>query len=42
MEHKSIRFTPWSRQLLPKEEEESKGGDKEPDLTNPEDLSKYV
>ena len=42
MEHKSIWFTPWSRRLLPKKEEESKGGDKESDSTNPEDLSKYV
>jgi len=42
MEHKFIRFTPWSRRLLPKEEEESKGGDKEPDPTNPKDLPKYV
>jgi len=41
-EHESIRFTPWSRRLLPKEEEESKRGDKEPDPTNPEDLPKYV
>jgi len=41
-EHKSIRFTPWSRRLLPKEEEESKGGDKELDPTNPEDLLKYI
>ena len=41
-EHESIRFTPWSRRLLPKEEEESNGGDKEPDPTNPEDLPKYV
>jgi len=42
MEHKSIQFTPWSRRLLPKEEDESKRGDKEPDPTNPEDLPKYV
>jgi len=42
MEHKSIWFTPWSRKLLPKEEEESKKEDKEPDPTNPEDLPKYV
>jgi len=42
MEHKSIRFTLWSRRLLPKEEEELNGGDKEPDPTNPEDLPKYV
>ena len=41
-EHKSIWFILWSRRLLPKEEEESKGGDKESDSTNPEDLSKYV
>jgi len=41
-EHKSIWFTPWSRRLLPKEEEESKGGDKELDPTNPEDLPKYI
>jgi len=41
-EHKSIRFTPWSRRLLPKEKEESKGEDKEPDPTNPEDLPKYI
>jgi len=41
-EHESIWFTPWSRRLLPKEEEESKEGDKEPDPTNPEDLPKYV
>jgi len=41
-EHKSIWFTLWSRRLLPKEEEESKGGDKEPNLTNPEDLPKYI
>jgi len=41
-EHESIWFTPWSRRLLPKEEEESKGGDKEPDPTNPENLPKYV
>jgi len=42
IEHKSIWFTPWSRRLLPKEEEESKKGDKEPNPTNPEDLPKYV
>jgi len=42
MEHKSIKFTPWLRWLLPKEEEESREGDKEPDPTNPEDLPKYV
>ena len=42
MEHKSIRFTLWSRRLLPKEKEKSKRGDKEPDPTNPEDLPKYV
>jgi len=42
IEHKSIWFTPWSRRLLPKEEEESKGGDKEPNPTNPEDLPKYI
>jgi len=42
MEQKTIWFTPWSRRLLPKEEEESKGRDKEPDLTNPEDLPKYI
>ena len=42
MEHKSIWFTPWLRRLLPKEEKESKGGDKKPDPTNPEDLPKYV
>jgi len=41
-EHKSIQFIPWSRRLLPKEEEESKGGDKELNPTNPEDLPKYV
>jgi len=41
-EYKAIRFTPWLRRLLPKEEEESKGGDKEPHPTNPEDLPKYV
>jgi len=41
-EHKSIRFTPWSRRLLLKEEEESKEEDKEPNPTNPEDLPKYV
>jgi len=41
-EHKSIWFTPWSRRLLPKEEKESKGEDKEPDPTNPEDLLKYI
>jgi len=41
-ECKSIRFTPWSRRLLPKEEEESNGGDKEPNPMNPEDLPKYV
>jgi len=40
--HKSIWFTPWSRRLLPKEEEKLKKGDKEPDPTNPEDLPKYV
>ena len=33
---------PYSRRLLPKEEEESKEGDKEPDSTNPEDLLKYI
>jgi len=42
MEHESIQFTPWSRRLLPKEKEKSKGGDKEPDPTNPKDLPKYV
>jgi len=42
MEYESIQFTPWSRRLLPKEKGESKGGDKEPDLTNPKDLLKYV
>ena len=42
IEHELIQFTPWSRRSLPKEDEESKGGDKEPDSTNPEDLSKYV
>jgi len=42
MEYKSIQFTPWSRRLLPKEKGESKGGDKEPNLTNPEDLLKYI
>ena len=42
MEHKSIQFILWLRRLLPKEEKESKGGDKEPDLTNPEDLPKYI
>jgi len=42
MEHESIWFTPWSRRLLPKKEEKSKRGDKEPNLTNPEDLAKYV
>jgi len=41
-EHESIWFTSWSRRLLPKEEEESKGGNKEPNPTNPEDLPKYV
>jgi len=41
-EHKSIQFTLWSRKLLPKEEEESKRGGKEPDLTNLEDLPKYI
>ena len=41
-EHKFIRFTPWSRQLLPEEEEKSKGENKEPNPTNPEDLLKYV
>ena len=33
---------PQLRQLLPKKEEESKGGDKEPNPTNPKDLPKYV
>jgi len=33
---------PYSRRLLPKEEEESKKEDKEPDSTNPEDLLKYI
>ena len=42
MEHESIWFTPRSRRILPKEERESKRGDKEPDPTNPEDLPKYV
>jgi len=42
IEHESIQFTPWSRRLLPKEEEESKRGNKEPDPTNPEDFPKYV
>ena len=42
IEHKSIWFTPWSRRLLPKEGEESKKGDEEPNPTNPEDLPKYV
>ena len=42
IEHKSIWFTLWSRRLLSKEEEESKGEDKEPDPTNPEDLPKYI
>jgi len=42
MKHKFIQFTPWSRRLLPKEEEESKRGDKEPDPTNSKDLPKYV
>jgi len=42
MEHEVIQFTPWSRRLLPKEEEESKEGDKEPNPTNPKDLPKYV
>ena len=42
MEHKSIWFIPWLRRLLPKEEKESKRGDKKPDPTNPEDLPKYV
>ena len=41
-EHESIWFTSWSRRLLPKEEEESKEGDKEPNPTNPKDLPKYV
>ena len=41
-EYEAIQFTPWLRRLLPKEEEESKGGDKEPHPTNPEDLPKYV
>ena len=41
-EHESIWFTPWSRRLLPKEKEESKGGDKEPNPTNPDDLPNYV
>ena len=41
-EYESIQFIPWSRRLLPKEEEESKGEDKEPNPTNPEDLPKYV
>ena len=41
-EHESIWFIPWLRRLLPKEEEESKRGDKEPNLTNPEDLPKYI
>jgi len=41
-EHGTIRFIPWSGRLLLKEEEESKGEDKEPDPTNPEDLPKYV
>ena len=40
-EHKSIRFTPWSRWLLPKEKE-SKGEDKKPNPTNPKDLPKYI
>ena len=41
-EHEFIQFTLQSRRLLPKKEEESKGGDKELDLTNPEDLLKYI
>ena len=41
-EHESIQFTPWSQRLLPKEEEESKGEDKEPNPTNPKDLPKYI
>ena len=41
-EHKSIWFTLWSRRLLPKEEEEFKERDKEPNPTNPEDLPKYI
>jgi len=32
----------WSRQLLPKEEEELKEGDKESNPTNPKDFPKYV
>ena len=42
MEHESIWFTLWSRRLLPKEKEESKRRDKEPNSTNPEDLPKYI
>jgi len=42
MKHESIWFTPWLRRLLPKEEEESKGEDKESNPTNPKDLPKYV
>ena len=41
MEHESIWFIPWSRRLLPKENEESKEN-KEPNPTNPEDLPKYI
>jgi len=37
-----IQFIPWSRRLLPKEDEESKERDKKPDSTNPEDLPKYI
>jgi len=42
MKHEFIWFTLWLRKLLPKEEEESKGEDKEPNPTNSKDLSKYV
>ena len=42
MEYKSIQFTLQSRRLLLKKEEESKGGDKEPNPTNSKDLPKYV
>jgi len=42
MEHESIQFILWSRRLLPKEKEKSKGEDKEPDPTNSKDLPKYV
>ena len=41
-EHESIQFTLWSRRLLPKEEEESKREDKEPNPTNPKDFPKYI